>query len=56
VWQHALHRVLVFGSEGNYWKSLLYTYACYSVSIILSGFLNDALVEYFRTTHALSGR
>jgi hypothetical protein len=49
VWQHALHRWLVFGSDGNYWKSLLYTYACYSLSIVLSGVLNDALVEYFRT-------
>lgn len=46
VWQHALHRLLVFGSDGHYWKSLAYTYACYSMSIVLSTILNDALVEY----------
>eukprot|EP01127_Copromyxa_protea_P002814 TRINITY_DN12753_c0_g1_i1.p1 TRINITY_DN12753_c0_g1~~TRINITY_DN12753_c0_g1_i1.p1 ORF type:complete len:144 (-),score=18.13 TRINITY_DN12753_c0_g1_i1:65-460(-) len=36
VWQHALHRAIVFGSSQPYFKSLISTYAAYSVGIVLS--------------------
>ena len=36
VWQHALHRHLVFGTGGDYWASLLRTYIAYTLSIALS--------------------
>ena len=36
VWQHSLHRHLVFGTGGAYWKSLIATYVSYSASIVIS--------------------
>lgn len=45
LWQHALHRLLVFGPQGNYIRSLLYCYVCYAVSIVLSSVVMDFLVE-----------
>ncbi len=43
VWQHALHRLLVFGSRGNYVKSLVATYIAYSLSLVLSSLLSYLL-------------
>mmetsp|Transcript_7168 Transcript_7168/g.22681 ORF Transcript_7168/g.22681 Transcript_7168/m.22681 type:complete len:145 (+) Transcript_7168:1-435(+) len=45
LWQHALHRYLVFGPHGNYVKSLIYCYVCYALSIVLSSLVMDLLVE-----------
>ena len=36
VWQHSLHRHLVFGADGPYWSSLIATYISYTLSILLS--------------------
>eukprot|EP01125_Pyxidicula_operculata_P012366 TRINITY_DN4060_c0_g1_i15.p1 TRINITY_DN4060_c0_g1~~TRINITY_DN4060_c0_g1_i15.p1 ORF type:complete len:134 (-),score=20.91 TRINITY_DN4060_c0_g1_i15:45-446(-) len=36
IWQHKLHRVLVFGDDAPYWSSLVMTYISYSFSILLS--------------------
>lgn len=38
IWQHALHRYIVFGTKTSYLKSLIGTYASYFVSIIFSHF------------------
>ncbi len=54
IWQHALHRYLVFGAEGDYWYSLLMTYATYSTSLLLSTALNYGLVEYLRLSSSLA--
>jgi len=43
VWQHSLHRHLVFGTEGPYWSSLLATYISYGASIVLSSGLTYGL-------------
>jgi putative flippase GtrA len=54
IWQHALHRFLVFGSDKPYFKvwpgleatnqqSLLGTYLAYSVGIVISHFLMEGL-------------
>jgi putative flippase GtrA len=44
-WQHALHRMLVFGDGAPYWQSLLRMYLSYSVSLVLSAALNYGMVE-----------
>jgi hypothetical protein len=44
VWQHALHRFIVFGTAAPYWRSLGRTYVCYSASLVLSSVANDVLV------------
>ena len=46
LWQHALHRHLVFGTNGPYLKSLLGFYASYSISIVLSPIINAILTVY----------
>jgi len=38
LWQHSLHRYLVYGHSKPYFQSLVGTYAAYSVSIVLSHF------------------
>ena len=44
LWQHALHRHLVFGSEGSrYLPSLLAFYATYAFSIVASPAVNGVL-------------
>lgn len=60
VWQHSLHRHLVFGTGGPYWKSLVATYVSYSASIVISSGITYALehvgvgeqVSYFVSTAA----
>jgi len=43
LWQHSIHRILVFGSGGHYWRTLMLTYLSYSTSIILGHFFMMAL-------------
>jgi len=43
LWQHSLHRIIVFGSGSPFWKSLVLTYVSYSVSIVLGHFLMMAM-------------
>ncbi|KJE89835.1 hypothetical protein CAOG_01259 [Capsaspora owczarzaki ATCC 30864] len=45
IWQHALHRTLVFGATPgvSYWRSLGSTYLCYGLSIALLGPISVAL-------------
>lgn len=54
IWQHALHRYLVFGGSGNYWSTLLWSYVVYSASIILSTVCIQILVEYLSFGHQLA--
>jgi len=54
VWQHALHRYLVFGGRGSYWKTLFWTYVSYSLSIVLSHFLMAVLVDFLGIDYRLS--
>ncbi len=54
VWQHSLHRHLVFGTKGNYWKSLGFTYVAYTASIILSSVINDLLAEWLGVNHQVA--
>lgn len=44
VWQHSLHRWLVFGFDSPYLKSLIATYAAYSASLVLSSLCNAGMV------------
>eukprot|EP00123_Amoebidium_parasiticum_P022466 comp87909_c0_seq1/m.48520 comp87909_c0_seq1/g.48520 ORF comp87909_c0_seq1/g.48520 comp87909_c0_seq1/m.48520 type:complete len:149 (-) comp87909_c0_seq1:26-472(-) len=47
IWQHALHRYLVFGTGSPYLRSLVYTYTCYTLSIVLSTIINDVVfIQY----------
>jgi putative flippase GtrA len=46
IWQHALHRYLVFGWKGtSYFKTLFWTYISYSLSIIMSPIIIFILVD-----------
>lgn len=54
VWQHALHRWMVFGSKSSYWTSLGMTYLCYSVSIVLSSLFTDILVQQLHIHHQVA--
>lgn len=54
VWQHALHRHLVFGTSSPYWSSLFWTYASYTLSIVLSAVINHALVAWIGLHHRIS--
>jgi hypothetical protein len=54
VWQHALHRWLVFGSSGNYCRSLFYTYVSYGLSIFLSSLANRFMVQQLALPHRLA--
>lgn len=45
LWQHALHRYMVFGPSGSYLKSLAYTYACYALALVVSTAVTEVLVE-----------
>lgn len=45
LWQHALHRYMVFGPSGDYLKSLMYTYACYALALAVSTAVTEVLVE-----------
>jgi len=51
IWQHALHRYLVFGASGSYWWSLFGTYAAYTLSLIVSSALNFVLVTHLNVYH-----
>lgn len=54
VWQHALHRALVFGSESAYWPSLAWTYVSYSLSIVLSSVFQHAMVAWMGVNHRVA--
>ena len=54
LWQHALHRYLVFGTAAPYLRSLVWTYLSYALSIVLSSVLNHALVSYIGVNHRVS--
>jgi len=54
AWQHSLHRWIVFGSRGDYWKSLIWTYASYTVSLIVSTLMNDVLTQTIKFPHQLA--
>lgn len=51
AWQHSLHRVLVFGTGGSFWRSLVWTYVSYTAALILSTLMNDALTQYAGVAH-----
>tara|TARA_R110002050_G_scaffold281201_1_gene428491 strand:+ start:792 stop:1136 length:345 start_codon:yes stop_codon:yes gene_type:complete len=46
LWQHSLHRFLVFGTGGDYWGSLWVTYVAYTTSLLVSMGMTYALTEY----------
>jgi hypothetical protein len=46
LYQHALHRYIVFGTSTPYLKSLIGTYLAYGVSIFLSHFFMLFLSAY----------
>jgi hypothetical protein len=54
LWQHSLHRHLVFGTSSPYWSSLAWTYVSYTLSIVLSSILNHGLVAYLGVHHRTS--
>jgi hypothetical protein len=54
VWQHALHRLLVFGSSAPYWRSLALTFVSYSLSLVLSSALNAVLVTALGVHHRVA--
>lgn len=46
LWQHALHRYLVFGTQNSYWKTLFWTYVSYTLSLVISPAIIYLLVDY----------
>ena len=54
LWQHALHRYLVFGSQSPYLSSLLWTYLSYALSIVLSAVVQHALLAWLGLHHRLA--
>lgn len=54
LWQHSLHRHLVFGSSSPYLSSLLWTYVSYTFSIVLSSIVNHGLVTFFSLHHRIA--
>jgi len=54
AWQHSLHRYIVFGSQGNFWKSLFWTYISYTLSLILSTVANDVLTMSLGVNHRVA--
>eukprot|EP01100_Stratorugosa_tubuloviscum_P012869 TRINITY_DN623_c0_g1_i1.p1 TRINITY_DN623_c0_g1~~TRINITY_DN623_c0_g1_i1.p1 ORF type:complete len:145 (+),score=26.38 TRINITY_DN623_c0_g1_i1:135-569(+) len=51
IWQHALHRIIVFNDEkmkGSYLWSLGWSYVCYTKSIILSHLMMTLFVDYLK--------
>lgn len=54
LWQHLLHRHLVFGTQASYWSSLFWTYVSYTLSIFLSSIINHVLVVYLNVYHRYS--
>jgi len=54
VWQHSLHRYLVFGATGNYWKTLMWTYVSYTLSLVLSSVLNYVLADQLSLNHRIA--
>ena len=53
-WQHALHRYMVFGAEGPYWNSLIWTYVAYTLSLLLSTGGNFFLASVLGLNHQIS--
>lgn len=54
LWQHALHRYLVFGAASPYLSSLVWTYISYTLSIVLSSGLSLVFVSYLGVHHRIS--
>lgn len=54
LFQHALHRWLVFGSGAPYCSSLVLTYIAYSLGIVLSSVLSTLFTVYLLIPHRLS--
>jgi hypothetical protein len=51
LWQHSLHRLLVFGTSAPYVSSLLKVYVAYALSIASSSVINFLLVAYVGASH-----
>lgn len=54
LWQHALHRYLVFGSQSPYLSSLFWTYLSYALSIVLSAVVQHVLLAWLGLHHRLA--
>lgn len=54
LWQHSLHRHLVFGTTTPYFRSLIWTYISYTLSIVLSSIINDQLVSRMGVHHRVA--
>lgn len=54
VWQHALHRYLVFGPVAAYWKSLFHTYISYTLGLVLSSLFSTLFTVYLHIPHQIS--
>lgn len=54
LWQHALHRYLVFGRQSPYLSSLLWTYLSYALSIVLSAVVQHVLLAWLGLHHRLA--
>jgi hypothetical protein len=54
LWQHSLHRHLVFGTSSPYLSSLVWTYVSYSISIVLSSIFSYIFVSLLGVHHRIA--